>query len=227
MSVLSQGSVILVAVKAAGLIALRIHPLSEVAPAASFLVSDGQPSCSLLLLSSLLMLLSRCGSYSNACSPAALWEALLPCLSCIPGITLPPPHHFVALGTLWNSYWTICLDMPGRFSVYFCACWTQESRDSSSSQSPPGHGADYYSLESPHISGHFIILPSDLSQGAQFRIGFRVPSQEPTDIFAFFPNLPTPLHQINPSEFWKQRKLCSNMSGFPSKAFALMPGPKL
>lgn len=122
--------------------------------------------------------------------------------------------YFVALGTLLDSYRTIFLDKPCRFSVYFCTCWTQESRDSYSLQIPPGDGAEYYALESPNISGHFIILHSDLSQGAQLRIRFRVPSQEPTDVFALLSNLPISLHQINPFKFWKQRKLCPNMSGF-------------
>lgn len=167
-----------------------------------------------LLLSSLLILLSVCWSYSNAYFPAVLWGTLLLCLSCIPGVIVLAPHCFVALGTLLDSFWTICLDKPCRFSVYFCTCWTQESRDSYSLQIPPGDGAEYHALESPNISGHFIILHSDLSQRAQFRIRLRVPSQEPTDVFALLSNLPISLHQINPFEFWKQRKLCPNMSGF-------------
>lgn len=205
--------VILVIVKTAGPVSLRIHPLSEVAPAASLLVSDGQESFSQLLLSSLLIFLSVCWSYSNAYFPAVLWGTLLLCLSCVPGVMVLPPHYFVALGTLLDSYRTICLDKPCRFSVYFCTCWTQESRDSYSLQIPPGDGAEYYALESPNISGHFIILHSDLSQKAQFRIRLRVPSQELIDVFALLSNLPISLHQINPFEFWKQRKLCLNMSG--------------
>lgn len=200
--------------KTAEPVSSRIHPLSEVAPAASFLVSDGQEPFSLLLLGSLFVLLSVCWSYSNAYFPAVLWGTLLLCLSCIPGIIVLPPHYFVALGTLLHSYRTIFPDKPRRFSVYFCTCWTQESRDSDSLQIPPGDGAEYYALESPNISGHFIILHSDFSQRAQFRIRLRVPSQEPTDVFALLSNLPISLHQINPFKFWKQRKLCPNMSGF-------------
>lgn len=83
---------------------------------------------------------------------------------------------------------------------------TQESGDSDSSQIPPGEGTKYYALESPNIPGRFIIPPSD--QSAWLRLRLKGSSQEPTDVFAFLSDLPTPSHRIHPFEAIEQRKLC-------------------
>lgn len=113
---------------------------------------------------------SLCVANSNASLPASLWETLLLCLSYISAIILLPPHHSVALGTIWDSYGTICQDIAYRFSITPIHAG-HRNLESYSPQISYGKGAESSALESLNKARHFIIPPSDLKQRAQIRMG--------------------------------------------------------
>lgn len=114
-------------------------------------------------------------------------------------------HPSLWLWELCGTHRTICLDPAYIFSIYFCAYAGPRNSESSGFQILPREGAEYFAPESPNISGHFIILRSPasirgLSLGHQWD-ETRVPSLEPTGVFAFLSNLPSPPYQRNLSEY--------------------------